>query len=262
MKTPRSPYPARRPAGPDERGQRGATMVEFAIAGPIAILLILALIQVGLMMNAKQVLNEATFEGARMGASEHGRKKDVERAVKRKLLPFYLDSTGFQTLSDTQRAGRMAGAAMAEIMDVDFSLLSPVLTVKRLSPPDSAFNTFGFNVDDGNGNQVLAIPNDSLEYRTYASQSGLSIQDANEFRIKVVYAYELKVPLMKTVFRSVMCGLDTGVNAFGRGNLDATVVKETANLDCFNYYNQGRVPITSYATVQMQSDGWQDSDWN
>jgi len=48
--------------------------------------------------------------------------------------------------------------------------------------------------------------------------SGLTIQDANELRIKVVYAYELKVPLVKTVFGRVLCGIDSGVNAFGRGD--------------------------------------------
>ena len=235
------------------RGQRGATMVEFVIVGPIAILVIMALVQLGLMMTAKQVLNEATFEGARMGASEHAQKQDVMRALTRKLLPFYQDST------KPDATARLGGAALSELVDISIPFR---LKVARLSPPESAFSDFGLNVNDGSGNHV-AIPNDNLEYRAYdaykGQQSGLTIQDANELRIQVVYAYELKVPLMKTVFKSVMCGIDSGVNAFGRGSLLAGLGNVT---DCLEYYMQGRIPITSYATVQMQSDAWQDSAWN
>ena len=237
-------------------------MVEFAIAGPVAILIILGLIQLGMLMVAKQVVNEAAFEGARMGATEHAQKSEVEAAIKRKLLPFYQDSTTKDDFS------RLSAAALAEGLDIDLNLgilNGPKLTVNRLSPPELAFNDFGTSVDNGSGGQVKAIPNDNLEYRLYdqykGPQSGLTIQDANELRIQVVYAYELKVPLMKFVIRSVLCGFDTGVNAFGRGNLDTVVALENANGDCLNYYNRGRVPITSYATVQMQSDAWQDSSW-
>jgi TadE-like protein len=264
MKPPSTPGPFRRPGRPaTRRRQGGATMVEFAIAGPVAILIILGLIQLGMMMVAKQIVNEAAFEGARMGATEHAQKNEVVAAIKRKLLPFYQNSTTKDDFS------RLSAAALAEGLDIDLSLgilNGPKLTVQRLSPPDSAFKDFGTSVDNGNGGQVQAIPNDNLEYRLYdqykGPQSGLTIQDANELRIKVVYAYELKVPLMKFVIRSVLCGFDTGVNAFGRGNLDSVVIQENVNLDCFNYYNRGRVPITSYATVQMQSDAWQDSNWN
>lgn len=60
-------------ADDDAQHQRGASMVEFVIAGPTAILVTLALIQLGMMMVAKHVLNEATFEAARVGATEQGR---------------------------------------------------------------------------------------------------------------------------------------------------------------------------------------------
>jgi TadE-like protein len=235
-------------------------MVEFVIAGPIAILLIMALIQVGLLMIARQILNEAAFEGARLGASEHAKKSEVVRAIKTRLLPFYQDGT----ISDP--ATRLIKATAAEFSDIDVNLTMPyVLRVKRLSPPDSAFNAapsgFGIKVDDGNGNQVTAIPNDNLEFRNYSSNAGLSIQDANELRIKVVYAYKLKVPLMKAVFRAVICGLDSGVDAFGRGNIDSTVIAENLNLDCPMYYDRGYVPLTVFATVQMQSDAWKEPAW-
>lgn len=80
--------------------------------------------------------------------------------------------------------------------------------------------------------------------------SGLSIQDANVLKIRVTYAYQLKVPLMQFVFRSVMCSFDTGFTAWGRGG-------GPRDQDCTQYYDRGRVPITAYATVQMQNPPWQ-----
>ena len=76
-----------------------------------------------------------------------------------------------------------------------------------------------------------------------------AIQDANVLRIKVTYGYELKVPLMQSVFKAVLCGIDSGVNAFGRGGFPVA----SAASDCVKYYSRGRVPIVAYATVQMQS---------
>ncbi len=189
MKLPYTLFKTNRRANSAVRGQRGASTVEFVIVAPLAILLILGLIQMGLMMVAKQIVNEAAFEGARMGASEHGKKAAVVHAVKRKLLPFYQDSSGYQNLSDTQRVGRLFNAAIAEMADVDVAIL-PVLSVSRLSPPPSAFqaspNGYAISMDDGNGNQVMGIPNDNLEYRTYSGHNpGLSIQDANVVRLEV-----------------------------------------------------------------------------
>jgi hypothetical protein len=242
--------------GGGARRQLGASMVEFAIAGPIAILVILALVQLGLMMTAKQVLNEATFEAARMGATEHACKDDVVRALKRKMLPFYQNSTV------TNDSTRLLKAGLAENLDLITIFSAPVMTVRRLNPPDSAFKDFGLPATGCNGARMASIPNDSLEYRldTTGSTSGLSIQDANELRIQVTYAYELKVPLMKTVFGSVMCGIDSGVNGFGRGD-GGGIGGEIANNHCSDYYRKGRMLITSFATVQMQSDAWQDPAW-
>ena len=71
-----------------------------------------------------------------------------------------------------------------------------------------------------------------------------------------MYAYDLKAPLMKTVFGSVLCGIDSSVNAFGRGDGGCKREGQLQQL-----LQQGRLPITTYATVQMQSDAWQDDDW-
>jgi len=218
-------------------------MVEFAIVSPFALLLVLGIIQLGLMFVAKQIVNEATFVAARAGAVEHARVGPMRAAMTRALIPFYQNTTDH---NDYSRLG--AGWLKAQ-----WDLGNPFnLDVQVLNPSPAVFNDFGLT--DASNNTY--IPNDSLEYRPHnvkGSSSGLSIQDANALKIRVAYAYELKVPLMKAVFKSVMCGVDSGVNAFGRGGLFSGfgTVQE-----CLQYYSRGRVPIVTYATVQMQSDAW------
>ena len=60
---------------------------------------------------------------------------------------------------------------------------------------------------------------------------------------------------MTTVLNAVICGVDSGIDAFGRGNSPVTASGD----DCSNYYGQGRIPIVSYATVQMQTPAWKSN---
>ncbi|MCS7100599.1 MAG: pilus assembly protein [Burkholderiaceae bacterium] len=227
-------------AGKPRRRLRGASLTEFAIVAPIALLLVLALIQVGFLFVAKQMVNHAAFLGARHGAVHHGREAEIRKAVQKALLPFYQDAT---VANDNRRiAGAIASATLdlAQLWNLD---------VKRLNPTAAAFDEYGLT-DQKTG--TVYIPNDSLEYRSYfkGQKSGLSLRDANTLKVRVIYAYELKVPLMKTVFRSVMCGFGSGIAAFGNGPLWSGLASAD---DCLRYYLRGRVPIVAYATVQMQS---------
>ncbi len=225
------------------RRGRGVTMTEFAIMSPIALLLVMGLIQVGFMLTAKQIVNEAAFIAARAGAMNNGNETSMKVAAGKALIPFYQDSTNG---SDN---GRITAAVAAAAID----LAQPWnLRIDRLSPTPEAFDDFG--LADGKGKTY--IPNDSLEYRRYdvvGAKSGMSIQDANALKVRVVYAYELKVPLMQAVFKSVMCGLGTGVTGFGN---DSVFSKLASVEDCARYYVRGRVPIVSFATVQMQSPAY------
>jgi hypothetical protein len=195
------------------------------------------------MFAGRQVLDEAAFMAARAGATNHADAATMKDTLKKALIPFYQNSTV------TNPEARMTGGWGRAQAD----LLNPLnLKLDVLAPDRNAFTDFGLPGPNGK----TYIPNDNLEYRSHAitgKSSGLTIQDANTLRIKVTYAYELKVPLMQTVFKSVLCGVDSGVKAFGQGNLP--VIGELGN--CALYYSRGRVPIVAYATVQMQTPAWQ-----
>lgn len=233
--------------GPEK--QQGSTMVEFAIISPLGIMFVLGIVQLGLMYTAKEVVNEAAFLGARAGAIQHAQVDKMAPAITKGLLPFYQDAT------TSNNYARLAAALLKANLDLGCYQSDPCpLRIDVVSPNVDAFTDFGVTSKAMAGHTF--IPNDNLEYRQHSFQgsaSGLSIQDANVLKIKVTYGYELKVPLMKTVMKAIMCSVDSGIDAFGRSN---STVPDTTPGNCTNYYSKGLVPIVTYATVQMQSPAW------
>jgi hypothetical protein len=225
--------------------QDGATLVEFAIVMPFALLIVLCIIQIGLMYSAKQILNEGTFLAAREGSVQNAQRLPIVDAMNKALVPFYQNTSDapFVRLQKAVNAAR-----------TDTNCLGACLEVEILNPTPEAFADFG--VSSGASDGRTYIPNDNLEYRPHfaGASSGISIQDANTLKIKVTYGYELKVPLLKIVIPSIMCAVDTGINAFGRG--DTPEIGTPG--DCAKYYKRGRVPIVTYATVQMQTPAMEE----
>lgn len=224
------------------RQQAGASTAEFLLVMPFALMLVLGIIQIGLMYSAKSLLNHAAFIAARAGAVQNARTGPMTDALTQGLIPFYQDTTNSNDYT------RLALAMASARQDAAF------VSMELVSPSPAAFADFGITSGASGGHTY--IPNDNLEFRshTQGASSGLSIQDANTLKIKVTYGYQLKVPLMQVAMKAIMCGIDSGVNAFGRGN-------ETAHAgpsDCARYYSQGRVPLVAYATVQMQTPAWKN----
>jgi len=218
--------------------QRGASLTEFVIVAPVAILLTFGILQAGMLYMAKLTLNNATFMAARTGAVKNARLGEIKDSLAKGLVPFYQDATNG---NDLARIG--AAYARAKI-----DVISPFTEIERISPSDKAFAVYGIT-DKG----VTYIPNDNLEFRTATPMNGaaMSIRDANVLRIKVTYGYELKVPLMAAVIKRLMCPGFSGsdIQAWDRVSLLPWGNTE----DCLRYYMLDRLPIVSYATVQMQS---------
>ncbi|HKT73545.1 MAG TPA: TadE family protein [Steroidobacteraceae bacterium] len=230
------------------RLQKGATMVEFALVMPVAILLVLGIIQMGLMYSAKEMLNEATFQGARAGSLHHADVDSIKKAMARAMVPFYQDNT---TSDDLERVAVATIKALA-----DFQCDDPTkpcsLKIEILNPTPEVFADFGVTSNQSQGHTY--IPNDNLEIRPHdvkGPTSGVSIQDANTLKIRVTYGYPLAVPLMRQMFGAIMCGAKSGIDAFGVQSLTPATSD-----DCRDFYSQGRVPLVAYATVQMQTPAW------
>lgn len=222
-----------------QRGrEKGASLTEFIIVGPIAILLTFVLLQAGLLYMAKLTLNNAVFMAARHGAVNYAQAGSIKDSLAKGLIPFYQNA--FEG-SDTARLATAYAKAKVAV--------STGLNVKLdiLSPSEEAFRLYGIA-----RNGVTSIPNDNLEFRTATPIRGgnISLRDANILKLKVTYAYELKVPLMQAIFKRIMCPL--GEDSVVRGWERPSMLPMGDISDCL-YYMQGRVPIVSYATVQMQT---------
>ena len=232
----------RRAARPSRRRARGASMIEFALVFPVAALFVLGLIQLGFMYMARLTLNHATFMAAREGSLHNANTGTIKTALIRGLSAFYQDS------SNNSDATRLATAFAKAELDAQQPWN---LTITTLNPSASTFRDFG--VRDP-ATRVTYIPNDNLEWRRtdiVGAASHENIRDANLLKLHVVYGYELKVPLIAGVLKRVMCGGSIGVN--GWGNVSLLQAIDPASVQCLQYYDRGRVPIESYAIVEMQS---------
>lgn len=223
------------------RSHSGLGLVEFVIVLPVAIVFVLGLVQAGFIYMAKLQVNHATFQAARMGAMHNANEGVMKTALLRSLSPFYQNN--FET-NDNTRLLLAKGATLAD------QVLFPV-KLQQLSPSDQSFADFGLK-DPKTGKTY--IPNDNLEWRlnSLGPTSQQRLRDANVLKIRVVYAYELKVPLMAGVLRRVMCSGKSGVDAFGNvGVLES--MYSVVDDECKRYYLWGRMPIESFAIVEMQS---------
>jgi len=230
---------SRRTAG---RRPRGATLAEFVVVGPLAFVMVLAIVQLGFVFMARATVNHATFMAARQGSLHNADPGVIRSTLIKGLLPFYQDTTNGNAVS------RMSAAWFAAQAD---AMMPGRVQLEILNPRTESFKDFGVP-DPARGNKRF-IPNDNLQFRStlVGKKSAQTLMDANLLRIRVTYGYELKVPLIAHVYKRVMCGgTGGGVNAFG----DNTSLFEAHGTlsDCVHYM-QGRMPIVSYATVRMQS---------
>jgi TadE-like protein len=238
--TPAHRLPRHRPA----RRIRGVSMVEFVIVFPLATLFVLGLIQTGLILMAKLTVNHATFMAARVGSMHNAKESPMREALIRGLSPFYQNSLDS---NDTVRLAKAYAKAQADNLKV----LPWSADIDVLNPSPDAFVDFG--VRDPK-TRVTYIPNDNIEWRsmTPGGRSKMNLRDANLLKLRVTYGYELKVPLMAGVLARVMCGGSIGVDAYGDVKFWEAVYGPVSS-ECQKYYLRGRVPIESFAIVEMQS---------
>jgi outer membrane protein OmpA-like peptidoglycan-associated protein/Flp pilus assembly protein TadG len=223
--------------------QRGASIIEFAVVGPLITLMGLSTVQYGLVFNTKNVINHAAFMAARAGSTNHAllndasvTKLDITRAYVRALAPLF--GGGGSQAEIAASVGR-AAADMAGNMEIQ--IISP--TVESFE--DWADPALALTVGRGkgpNGGNAQVIPNtgQATKSRAIGAKSGQSIQDANVLKLRIVHGYSMGVPFIRNIYITYlqwMYGTNPDVSAFERGLIA-----------------RGRIPLVSQVTVQMQSE--------
>jgi hypothetical protein len=194
----------------------GATTIEFTLALILGVLpLVLGILQVAVLLAARNTVDLATFMAARQGALAGAQPAAMSRELARGLIPLYV-SAG----RDGVVAAHLVASAYAEAL-ADVTRLDSLIVH---NPSRSALERYGI-VRQGR----RVIPNDYIEHRSMA------VQDANVLTISVVHCQPLVVPLVGPSLAAAL-------------RLLAGDARQTACLEA------GRAPIMARASVVMQSD--------
>lgn len=212
--------------------QRGASLVEFMVIAPAMFLVGLGTLQAGLLYHSNTILNYATYEAARVGATRHAQPIPMRRELGIRLAPIVGGD------------GSLEKAAIAigrTSLDVESPLRSSgSLTVPTkleiLSPDVDAFANWGEESLEYINQRV--IPNSHLRHQGDEVRGGVTLADANLLKIEVTHAVELQVPIVGKLLAQAMLLLD--------GNPDHKL-----------HYMSGHFPMKSTATVRMQSEAFE-----
>ena len=219
------------------RGERGATLVEFVIVGPLALFILLVLMQYALLFHARSQLNYATFEAARAGTVANARPTAIRAAFDRAMTGYHGGGTTTAELAASR------ARALAE---------APFARIELLSPTRESFDDYHSPALAARmGSSGRVIPNTNLAYLACpidrpachsdpaTNASGQTLQDANLLKLRITYGIPAKkqIPLAGPFMARALAVLDAADGDAFRAGLIA----------------DGRIPIVAHTVMRMQS---------
>jgi hypothetical protein len=204
------------------RAQCGQAVIETWVVILVFGVFLLGIFQTILFYRVKTTVDYAALEAARNGATHYAEMSAMRIGLARGLMPLYAHKVG------NAEATKAYGEAF-------LAANNPLVThIDVISPTKAAFADWKERQFDG----VEAIPNDSLAFRpSAAGRSGLTVQDANVLKIRVVYGYKMIVPVIDKIVIAI----------FRESAYNGMSAQEIAMLE------SGRLPIVSQAVVRMQT---------
>lgn len=203
--------------------QRGQSLIEFCVVVVVFGVVLLGILQAILFYRVKATLDYAALQAARSGATHFAEMSALKSGLARGLMPLYAHNAG-ATAADKAYLSAVAAANNPLVSEIQI-----------ISPTRAAFADWKQREFDG----VQAIPNDNLAFRgnSVGTRSGLTVQDANVLKIRVVYGYTMIVPVIDKLIIAIF-------RETAYGGLDA---RQIAMLE------DGRLPIEATAQVRMQT---------
>lgn len=225
------PHLDRAPRHTSNAKQRGSSMIEFTVVGPIISMLGLTVLQYSMLLFAKSQINYAGFMAARKGAMAHADIASVQDAYVRALVPLYGGGqTPAELANSLEKATSDLGLNGAGNLNIE--LINPTSeSFADWNDPalQQALNTGGKRV----------IPNAGQAFKSQAvgATSGQTIQDANIIKLRITQGYQPRIPFVSKLYTTYLKWLDPHTDAFHTKLVDA-----------------GRIPVVTNVTMQMQSD--------
>lgn len=228
---------ARSHASSSSHRERGATLVEFVIAGPLVLFILLVLMQYALLFNARSQLNYATFEAARAGTVANARPAIIRTAFDRAMTGYHGGGTTTAELAASR------ARALAE---------APFTRIEILSPTKESFDDYhsptlaarmgapGRVIPSTNLAQ-LACPIDrpGCPSNPASNASGQTLQDANLLKLRITYGIpaQKQIPLAGPFMARALAALNPVEKDAFRAGLIA----------------HGRIPVVAHTVMRMQS---------
>lgn len=226
---------------PASSRQRGASAVEFVIAAPVLLIMGLGTLQAGMLYHNKSILNYATFEAARVGATRHAQPEPMMKELGVRLAPLY---GGDGTMEMAAQAMARSIVETESPVNMDGSV-APATRIRILNPTIESFDKWG--VPSLEFLDRTAIPNSHLKHQNDTEgedTEAMTLAEANLLKIEVTHGVELKIPFINAMITTALAEIE----AMGGGDPEKLA-----------YYQAGRIPISSTATVRMQSEAWKES---
>lgn len=239
--------------------QRGQALPEMVIVFPLAVVLIMCIVQLGLLYRARATLNNATFLAARSGALHHGFLGPMQQV-------FYDRMAALGKIEETRKNQTTTAGFFA---DPDATRFARVRAETRrhhtyraleiMFPTKAVFDHFAVRhreleacatspCDNGGGfrlaqRSIYQIPNNNLDARDATPQTigerRITLQDANLLSIRSRFCYEMAVPVANFIISRMF-------NSLYQGDADLAVCRGLS--DASNV-----IPLTGHAIIRMQS---------
>lgn len=225
------PHLDRAPRHLSHAKQRGSSMIEFTVVGPIVSMLGLTVLQYSMLFFAKNQINYAGFMAAREGAMTHADVTAVQDAYVRALVPLY---GGGQTPAE------LAAALAKATADLGANGTGN-LNIELINPTSESFADWNDpalqqTLNTG-GKRVIPNAGQAFKSQAVGATSGQTIQDANLIKLRITQGYLPKVPFVSKLYTTYLKWLDPHTDAFHTKLVDA-----------------GRIPVVTNVTMHMQSD--------
>lgn len=230
------------------RYSRGAALAELLYVLPLFFFLLFGIMEAAFIFRTRATLNVATFQAARLGATQHAMVEPMRDRLARGMVPLYMKG---KTDPARYAAASLKSKALAQGVRVvrdPVRVISPRLAVFEAFREQRSIRLAG----SSSPSKQMVIPNDNLKWRNPKSKivaidgenRELSIQDANLLKIATFWCHRLKVPVLDRIIHGVTSGLG------GLPNSTEQAACNAYGLAGGGYY----LAITSHAVVHMQSD--------
>jgi hypothetical protein len=155
-------------------------MLETVIALPVVLLLGLLITQWALIIQARSMLDHASYMAVRAGALNEGELAPMRRAFARAITPMNLAGTGAQPFETAFLTRSLPAARMHARFEI-------------LNPTRAAFDDHAQT--DTQGRRYLPYRDLDRRSPTPGRRSGMSLQQATRLTLEITYGLELLVPL-------------------------------------------------------------------